>query len=378
MLREDAYAAVWKMAPCGPCSDFNVNGGDTMADLNELKEAAKSLRDEILNNVRDLTNSKEAYELRKTFLDSKQGKIGQLMKEMRTVPNDQKQEYGKTVNELKQWAQARFEEVDRAMKERELQNRYEREKLDVTMPAVKTVPGNLHPVTQVREELIDIFASMGFEVYEGKEIENDYYNFTALNTPQDHPARDMQDTFYVSPEFLLRTQTSAGQIHVMEAKKPPIKILSPGRVFRSDDDATHSPMFHQMEGLVVDKHITLSDLKGMLDTFVQKIYGENTTTRLRPSYFPFTEPSVEVDVSCFECGGKGCGLCKGTGWIEVLGAGIVNRKVLENCGLDPDEYSGLAFGIGLERIAMLKYGINNIKLMFESDMDVLKQINDQE
>ncbi|SFR69127.1 phenylalanine--tRNA ligase subunit alpha [[Clostridium] aminophilum] len=349
-----------------------------MADLNELKEAAKSLRDEILNNVRDLTNSKEAYELRKTFLDSKQGKIGQLMKEMRTVPNDQKQEYGKTVNELKQWAQARFEEVDRAMKERELQNRYEREKLDVTMPAVKTVPGNLHPVTQVREELIDIFASMGFEVYEGKEIENDYYNFTALNTPQDHPARDMQDTFYVSPEFLLRTQTSAGQIHVMEAKKPPIKILSPGRVFRSDDDATHSPMFHQMEGLVVDKHITLSDLKGMLDTFVQKIYGENTTTRLRPSYFPFTEPSVEVDVSCFECGGKGCGLCKGTGWIEVLGAGIVNRKVLENCGLDPDEYSGLAFGIGLERIAMLKYGINNIKLMFESDMDVLKQINDQE
>lgn len=349
-----------------------------MADLNELKEAAKSLRDEILTNVKDLANSKEAYELRKVFLDSKQGKIGQLMKEMRTVPNDQKQEYGKTVNELKQWAQARFEEVDRAMKERELQSRYEREKLDVTMPAVETVPGNLHPVTQVREELIDIFASMGFEVYEGKEIENDYYNFTALNTPQDHPARDMQDTFYVSPEFLLRTQTSAGQIHVMEAKKPPIKILSPGRVFRSDDDATHSPMFHQMEGLVVDKHITLSDLKGMLDTFVQKIYGENTTTRLRPSYFPFTEPSVEVDVSCFECGGKGCGLCKGTGWIEVLGAGIVNRKVLENCGLDPDEYSGLAFGIGLERIAMLKYGINNIKLMFESDMDVLKQINDQE
>ncbi len=349
-----------------------------MADLNELREYAKVLREEILNNVKDLANSKEAYELRKTYLDNKQGKIGQLMKDMRSVPKEQKQDYGKTVNELKQWALEQFEEVDKAMKEKELQSRYEKEKIDVTMPSVETVPGNLHPVTQVREELIDIFASMGFEVYEGKEIENDYYNFTALNTPQDHPARDMQDTFYVSPEFLLRTQTSAGQIHVMEAKKPPIKILSPGRVFRSDDDATHSPMFHQMEGLVVDKHITLSDLKGILDTFVQKIYGEGVTTRLRPSYFPFTEPSVEVDVSCFECGGCGCSLCKGTGWIEVLGAGIVNRKVLENCGLDPEEYSGLAFGMGIERIAMLKYGINNIKLLFESDMDVLKQINDQE
>ena len=214
---------------------------------------------------------------------------------------------------------------------------------------------------------------MGFEIYEGSEVENDYYNFTALNTPQDHPARDMQDTFYLSKEFLLRTQTSSGQIHVMENSKPPIKILSPGKVFRSDDDATHSPMFSQMEGLVVDEGITLGDLKGMLDLFVQKIFGEQTTTRLRPSYFPFTEPSVEVDVSCFSCGGAGCSLCKGTGWIEVLGAGVVNRKVLENCGIDPDRYSGFAFGIGLERIAMLRYGIPNIKLLFESDIKVLKQ-----
>lgn len=217
---------------------------------------------------------------------------------------------------------------------------------------------------------------MGFEVYEGTEIENDYYNFTALNTPKDHPARDMQDTFYLSPEFLLRTQTSAGQIHVMEAKKPPIKVVSPGKVFRSDDDATHSPMFTQMEGLVVDKGITLCDLKGMLDQLVKKMFGKNVTTRLRPSYFPFTEPSVEVDVSCFQCHGKGCSLCKGTGWIEVLGAGVVNKKVLEGCDIDTNEYSGFAFGIGLERIAMLKYGINNIKLLFESDLRVLDQIDD--
>ena len=257
-----------------------------------------------------------------------------------------------------------------------LKKRYEAEKIDVTMPAVKHEKGNLHPVTQVRNQLIDIFASMGFEVYEGAEIETDYYNFTALNTPQDHPARDMQDTFYLSPEFLLRTQTSAGQIHVMEAKKPPIKVISPGKVFRSDDDATHSPMFTQMEGLVVDKGITLCDLKGMLDELVKKIFGKETTTRLRPSYFPFTEPSVEVDVSCFQCGGCGCKLCKGTGWIEVLGAGVVNNKVLEGCDIDTNEYSGFAFGIGIERIAMLKYGINNIKLLFESDMRVLKQIDD--
>ena len=250
------------------------------------------------------------------------------------------------------------------------------ETIDVTLPAKKLKRGYLHPNTQVRNQIVDIFGSMGFSVYEGNEIETDHYNFTALNIPQDHPSRDRQDTFYLSPEFLLRTQTSSGQIHVMENTKPPIKILSPGKVFRSDDDATHSPMFTQMEGLVVDKKITLCDLKGMLDVFVKKIYGEETTTRLRPSYFPFTEPSVEVDVSCFECGGKGCKLCKGTGWIEILGAGIVNKKVLENCGIDSDEYSGLAFGIGIERTAMLKYGINNIKLLFESDLNVLKQIDD--
>ena len=348
-----------------------------MAEFTELSEKIQSIKDEVHAELAKFEDSKSLYEFKKNVLDSKTGKIGSLMREMGKIPNEQKAEYGKRVNELKNWAQSHFEELDKKLKAEEQKRRYEAEKIDVTMPAKKRVKGNLHPVTQVKNQLTDIFASMGFEIYEGTEIETDYYNFTALNTPQDHPARDMQDTFYLSPEFLLRTQTSAGQIHVMEAKKPPIKVVSPGKVFRSDDDATHSPMFTQMEGLVVDKGITLCDLKGMLEEFVQKIFGKGTTTRLRPSYFPFTEPSVEVDVSCFQCGGKGCRLCKGTGWIEVLGAGVVNKKVLEGCQIDSNEYSGFAFGIGIERIAMLKYGINNIKLLFESDMRVLNQIDDK-
>jgi phenylalanyl-tRNA synthetase alpha chain len=347
-----------------------------MQELNELAESVAEIKQEILISSEKLNSSKAVYELRKVYLDSKNGKVSNLMKAMHSIAPQDRANYGKEVNDLKEWVQKFFEEMEQKIKEKELQLRYEAEKIDISMPSEKTEYGNLHPVTQVRNQLIEVFSEMGFHVYEGTEIETDYYNFTALNTPQDHPARDMQDTFYLSPEFLLRTQTSAGQIHVMENKRPPIKILSPGKVFRSDDDATHSPMFSQMEGLVVDKGITLCDLKGMLDIFVQRIYGEGTTTRLRPSYFPFTEPSVEVDCSCFECAGKGCKLCKGTGWIEILGAGIVNKKVLENCGIDSEEYSGLAFGIGIERTAMLKYGINNIKLLFESDLRVLKQIND--
>ena len=346
--------------------------------MSDRMDRFASIRQVILEGMEQRAGSRAAaFELRKQFLDSKTGKIGQMMKEMRSIAPEERAGFGKNVNELKEWAQQKFTELDEKMKARELEMRYEHEKIDVTMPARKIQAGNLHPITQMRNQLIDVFAGMGFEVVETKEIENDYYNFTALNTPQDHPARDMQDTFYLSPEFLLATQTSAAQIHTMEKKKPPIKMIAaPGKVFRSDDDATHSPMFHQLEGLVVDKKITVCDLKGMLDVFVQKIYGESTTTRLRPSYFPFTEPSVEVDVSCFECGGKGCKLCKGTGWIEILGAGIVNKKVLENCGIDSDEYSGLAFGIGIERAAMLKYGINNIKLFYESDLRVLRQIDD--
>ena len=347
-----------------------------MSELNELSELVGGLKAEIEEELKKLSNSKSLYEYRKVLLDGKTGKVGSLMRQMGKIPAEQKAEYGKKVNELKQWVTDNFEKLDEKLKAEELKRRYEAEKIDVTMPAKRIARGNLHPVTTVKNQLSDIFTSMGFNVYEGTEIETDYYNFTALNTPADHPARDMQDTFYLSPEFLLRTQTSAGQIHVMEESKPPIKVVSPGKVFRSDDDATHSPMFTQMEGLVVDKGITLCDLKGMLDEFVKKIFGDDTKTRLRPSYFPFTEPSVEVDVSCFQCKGCGCKLCKGTGWIEVLGAGVVNKKVLEGCGIDTDVYSGFAFGIGLERIAMLKYGINNIKLLFESDMRVLSQIDD--
>ncbi len=341
-----------------------------------MNERLENIRQEIIEGAKELSNSKSAYEFRKKFTDSKTGKIGLLMKEMKNIRPEERAGFGKGVNELKEWALDYFAKVEEKIKKAELEKRYESEKIDVTEPSTEIKKGNLHPITQMRNQLIDVFAGMGFEIYEGSEVENDYYNFTALNTPKDHPARDMQDTFYLSPEYLLRTQTSAGQIHVMENKKPPIKILSPGKVFRSDDDATHSPMFTQMEGLVVDEKITLCDLKGMLDVFVKKIYGEGTTTRLRPSYFPFTEPSVEVDCSCFECGGKGCRLCKQTGWIEILGAGIVNKKVLENCGIDSEKYSGLAFGIGIERTAMLKYGINNIKLLFESDLRVLSQIDD--
>ena len=317
-------------------------------------------------------DSRALYEAKMRFL-GRMGRIAELYKKLKELPPEERPAFGQQINDLRRINEERAAELDAKLRQNELGARLATEKVDVTLPGRRTTRGALHPVTRVKNQLIDIFSGMGFEIFEGPEIENEYYNFTALNTPADHPARDMQDTFYVTDEFLLRTQTSAGQIRLMEKKKPPIKMLSPGRVFRSDDDATHSPMFHQMEGLVVDRHITLCDLQGMLDEFARVMFSETSKTRLRPSYFPFTEPSVEVDVSCHACGGKGCSLCKGTGWIEVLGAGMVNRRVLENCGIDPDEYSGFAFGMGIERIAMLKYGINNIKLLTENDVRFLEQ-----
>lgn len=341
-----------------------------------MRDKIQQIREKALAEIDKADGLEKLNDVRAAIL-GKKGELTAVLKGMKDVAPEDRPKVGQWVNETREAVEKLLDERVKRFEAEALKRKYESEKIDVTMPAKRSKKGSLHPVTQVKDQLSEIFTSMGFEVYEGTEIENDYYNFTALNTPKDHPARDMQDTFYLSPEFLLRTQTSAGQIHVMEAKKPPIKVVSPGKVFRSDDDATHSPMFTQMEGLVVDKGITLCDLKGMLDQLVKKMFGKNVTTRLRPSYFPFTEPSVEVDVSCFQCHGKGCSLCKGTGWIEVLGAGVVNKKVLEGCGIDTNEYSGFAFGIGLERIAMLKYGINNIKLLFESDLRVLDQIDDK-
>ena len=307
---------------------------------------------------------------------SKNGKVTGLMKELRNVPAAERPAAGKIINEFKQQVQAKYDEAAQKVSRAEMDARNAAETVDITMPAKIRPQGALHPITLVKNQIIDAFAGMGFQVFDAPEIDDDDHNFTRLNVPKDHPARDMQDTFYLTEDLLLRTQTSNGQIRTMDRVKPPIKVLIPGRVFRSDSDATHSPMFHQMEGLVVDKGITLCDLQGMLNELVKQLFGNGTRTRLRPSYFPFTEPSVEVDVSCFECDGCGCSLCKGTGWIEVLGGGVVNRKVLENCNIDPDEYSGFAFGIGIERIAMLKYGINNIGLMFENNLQFLKQFHE--
>ncbi|MCI9010372.1 MAG: phenylalanine--tRNA ligase subunit alpha [Clostridia bacterium] len=338
-------------------------------------EENETLLSEAKKDADAAETSRALYEVKMKYL-GRTGKISALLQKMKDAAKEDRPALGKKINDLRMKLEAHFEALEEKIKQRELEYKLKHERIDVTMPGKRKREGVLHPVTRVKNELIDVFAGMGFEIYEGPEIENEYYNFTALNTPADHPARDMQDTFYVTDEFLLRTQTSAAQIRVMEKKKPPIKILSPGRVFRSDDDATHSPMFHQMEGLVVDKGITLCDLQGMLDEFARSVFSDSSKTRLRPSYFPFTEPSVEVDVSCASCGGKGCSLCKGTGWIEVLGAGMVNRRVLENCGVDPDEYTGFAFGMGIERIAMLKYGINNIKLLTENDVRFLEQFKD--
>ena len=303
----------------------------------------------------------------------KGGEVQKLMSGIKNVPNEEKKAYGQAVNQVKTWVQSLYDEKKAEIDKKAMLARYEDEKVDVTLPVKETAAGNLHPLTSIKNEIINVFVGMGFDVFEGPEIEDDDHNFTRLNVLKDHPSRDMQDTFWITEDLLLRTHTSPGQIRVMDAQKPPIKVLVPGKVFRSDSDATHSPMFSQMEGLVVDKHITLCDLQGMLDQFVKALFSDEAKTRLRPSYFPFTEPSVEVDVSCFKCGGKGCSLCKGTGWIEVLGGGIVNNKVLENCGIDSSKYSGLAFGIGIERIAMLKYGINHMGKLFEYDIDFLKQ-----
>lgn len=340
-----------------------------------MEKKIKALQEKMEEALGSVRSKEELAEFWQSYL-GKKGSIADLMKGLGAVPKEDRPAMGKVINEFKLQVEEKYQNLRSKLEELELEARNKSEQVDITMPAVRRSMGTLHPITITKNEMIDVFSGMGFEVFEGPEIEDDDHNFTRLNVAKNHPARDTQDTFYVAEDILLRTQTSPGQIRVMDSQKPPIKVLVPGRVFRSDSDATHSPMFHQMEGLVVDKGITLCDLQGMLDKFVQAIFGNDIRTRLRPSYFPFTEPSVEVDVSCFECGGRGCSLCKGTGWIEVLGGGVVHQKVLENCGIDPKVYSGFAFGIGIERIAMLKYGINNISLFYENDLRFLKQFKD--
>ena len=337
-----------------------------------MQEKISNIKALAINNINLAKDLKELFDVKVKYL-GKNGSVTELMKGMKDIPKEDRPQFGKVVNDLRVEIENEFNAREVVLKEEERLKTFENEAIDITLPGKSNEIGSLHPITLVKNELINAFLGLGFEIFEGPEIEEDYYNFKMLNIPEDHPARDMQDTFYFNPNILLRTQTSAGQVRVMLDKKPPIKVLSPGKVYRSDDDASHSPMFHQMEGLVVDKGITLCDLKGTLDEFVKIIFGKDTKTRLRPSYFPFTEPSVEVDVSCSECHGKGCKLCKGTGWIEILGAGIVNKKVLEGCGIDPEVYSGYAFGMGIERIAILKYKIPDIRLFFENDVRFLKQ-----
>ena len=337
-----------------------------------MEQKIRALREAMEQRIGQIDSKDKLAAFWQDFL-GKKGSIAELMKGLGAVAKEDRPSVGKIINEFKVEAEEKYKALSERMEQAELQARNRMEAVDITMPAKRQPLGHQHPLTLVKDEIINVFSGMGFDVFEGPEIEDDDHNFTRLNVPKDHPSRDMQDTFYLGNDLMLRTQTSGGQIRVMDMQKPPIKVLVPGRVFRSDSDATHSPMFHQMEGLVVDKGITLCDLQGMLDKFVQQLFDASVRTRLRPSYFPFTEPSVEVDVSCFECAGKGCSLCKHTGWIEVLGGGVVHPKVLENCGIDPSVYSGIAFGIGIERITMLKYGINNIGLLFENDLRFLKQ-----
>ena len=336
-----------------------------------MKEKIQSLINEAKAKVEAAKELIEINELKVSFL-GKAGAITSLLKGMKDVPQEQRPEIGKYVNQARDTISEIISNKMQELEQKALENKMMKEKIDITIDEVDATRGSLHPCTLVINEIVDIFTGLGFTVGNGPEIELDKFNFQLLNIPKDHPSRDMQDTFYAGEDILLRTQTSAVQARTMINTQPPIKIICPGKVYRPDYDATHSPMFQQIEGLVVDKHITLCDLKGLLDLFAKKLFDSNTKTRFRPSFFPFTEPSVEVDVTCSVCHGKGCRICKGTGWIEILGAGVVNPKVLDSCGIDSTKYSGLAFGLGVERIAMIKYGIPDIRILFENDARFLK------
>ena len=338
-----------------------------------MKEQLQALQQKALEELENLSSAKDVEEFRIRML-GKKGELTGLLRGMGALPAEERPVVGQMVNELRAMLEEKLGAKEAAISSAAKNARLAAETIDVTLPGEQRKVGGLHPLNAVLEDLIDIFRSMGFDVVDGPEVETDYYNFEALNVPADHPARDMQDTFYLSDNLLLRTQTSAAQIRTMENRKPPIRIICPGRVFRADEvDATHSPVFHQVEGLVVDKGITMCDLKGCLEQFAREIYGPETKVKFRPSFFPFTEPSVEVDVSCSECGGKGCRVCKGSGWIEILGAGMVHPRVLSSCGIDPEEYSGFAFGIGLDRLTTTRHKISDIRLLFENDVRFLDQ-----
>ena len=338
-----------------------------------MKEKLEALRRQALEELEKLTLPKELEDFRVRVM-GKKGPLTELLRGMGSLPAEERPKMGQLVNELRATLEAALKERESAVQAALKEKRLREERLDITLPGKKAEAGGLHPLNIVLADLIDIFQSMGFDIVDGPEVETDHYCFEALNLPQDHPARDMQDTFYITDNIVLRTQTSAAQVRIMEQRKPPIRIICPGRVYRADEvDATHSPVFHQVEGLVVDKGVTMCDLKGVLEQFAHEIYGPETKVRFRPSFFPFTEPSAEVDVTCSACGGKGCRVCKGEGWIEILGAGMVHPNVLRGCGIDPEIYSGFAFGIGLDRLTTTRYKISDIRLLFENDRRFLGQ-----
>lgn len=338
-----------------------------------IDEQLEKIRVDADSRIKGASSLDELNTVRVQLL-GKKGALKDLLKGLKDVPPEDRPKVGQMVNKVRDEIEGSLKARMEAMQNEDLMKRLEDERIDVTLPARRHKIGHPHPNTAVLADVERIFTGMGFEVVEGPEVEKDYYNFEALNIPANHPAKDEQDTFYITKDILLRTQTSPVQVRQMEAKKPPIRMIAPGRVFRADEvDATHSPSFHQIEGMVIDKGITMADLKGTLKEFVQELFGKDTKVKFRPHHFPFTEPSAEMDVSCFKCGGKGCRFCKGEGWIEILGCGMVHPKVFEMSGIDQDVYSGFAFGIGLERIALLKYEIDDMRLLYENDIRFLDQ-----
>lgn len=339
-----------------------------------MDDKLQVLKAKVLADLKEVKNLDDLKNLKVQYL-GKKGALTEILRSMGSVAAEERPKLGKLVNEVRVNLEEKINERLADLEQKQLQEKIEKEKVDITLPGRKLPKGHLHPVTLTLREMKKIFMRMGFEVLEGPEIENDYFNFEALNLPKDHPARDMQDTFYITEEFLMRTQTSPVQARAMQSREPntPIRMICPGTVYRNDYDATHSPMFHQVEGLVVGEGIGLADLKGTLELFCKEMFGDSVKIRLRPSFFPFTEPSAEIDISCVMCGGKGCRVCKNSGWLEILGSGMVHPNVLRMSGYDPDKVSGFAFGMGVERIAMLKYGIDDLRLFFENDLRFVRQ-----